>query len=75
MIFHIKNEKVRSKVKRINNDNKRMRKCGKSRCQYLDSKSCQPSHVKKGIPYEQALRVNLRRNLKVISLREVLRRI
>ena len=25
--------------------------------QYLDSKSCHPSHVKKGIPYGQALRV------------------
>ena len=30
---NIKDEIVRSKVKRVNNDNKGMRKCGKSRCQ------------------------------------------
>ena len=45
--------------------------------QYLDSKSCHPSHVKKGIPYGQAPKFSIKdlRNLKVISLREVLRRI
>ena len=30
---YIKDEIVRSKVKRVNNDNKGMRKCDKSRCQ------------------------------------------
>ena len=26
-------------------------------CQYLNSRSCHPTHVKRGIPYGQALRV------------------
>ena len=45
--------------------------------QYLDSKSCHPRHVKNGIPYGQAPKFSIKdlRNLKVISLREVLRRI
>ena len=43
---NIKDEIVRSKVKRVNNDNKGMRKCGKSRCQIC-------KYVKEGCEFNE----------------------
>ena len=43
---NIKDEIVRSKVKRVNNDNKGMRKCGKSRCQICN-------YVKEGCAFNE----------------------
>ena len=46
---NIKDEIVRSKVKRVNNDNKGMRKCGKSRCQIC-------KYVKEGCEFNEGSR-------------------
>ena len=46
---NIKDVIVRSKFKRVNNDNKRMRKCGKSRCQIC-------KYVKEGCEFNEGSR-------------------
>ena len=46
---NIKDEIVRSKVKRVNNDNKGMRKCDKSRCQIC-------KYVKEGCEFNEGSR-------------------